>query len=150
MFFFMQLPSHFCDNFRQSERKRGIRNECFLGPSLIRRKSSPGPQKVRSGASSSQKAPKMEPKSDTFGVPLESRFLLLFIMFSPLLRVPGWPPNRSYFGRHSRALFFEAPGLKKAPKAVLKRFWDYFGLPFGTTFGFIWLLFFFLRGGGGV
>ena len=82
------------------------------------------PQKVHSGASGFQEAPKMEPKSDTLG------YFWKVDVCCYLQCVLHLAKNRSYLARHSRSLFFEAPRLKKASKgrfeAMLGPFWASF------------------------
>ena len=66
--FFMQVARHLRDHFRQCGRKRGHQKmSVFWDPLLSAENRPQAPQKVHSGASGSQQAPNMDPKSDTFG-----------------------------------------------------------------------------------
>ena len=73
-----------------------------------------------------KRLPKWNPKVTLLGTSRKSFFAAIYTVCSTF-EVPDGPPNRSYFGRHYRALFFEAPRLQKGTKgrfeAILGSFW---------------------------
>ena len=85
----------------------------FWDPVLSAENRPEAPQKVHSGASGSQKAPQMEPNSDTFWVPLERRLLVAMYYVFSTFEGPRMTPKSVILWKTLLEPLFEAQGLNK-------------------------------------